>query len=75
MHTPTTTIRDSSGADEVMCSIIPGTPTHSNTTGPRGVAPATSAARRTCAHGSRGTARSLSIAASPSSARAIGLVR
>ena len=58
-----------------MCSIMPGTPTHSKTTGPRGVAPAFSAARITCAHGSRGTARSLSIASRPSSASAIGLVR
>ena len=75
MQTPTTTTRDRSGAEDTMCSIMPGTPTHSKTTGPRGVAPAFSAARITCAQGSRGTARSLSMASRPSSASAIGFVR
>ena len=33
MQTPTTTIRDISGACSINCRITPGTPTHSNTTG------------------------------------------
>src|SRR3954469_8459588 len=60
MHTPTTTTREASGAAETTDSIIPGTPTHSNTTGPDGeAAPSASAARNTCCQ--PGTRRSLSI--------------
>ena len=60
MQTPTTTTRAASGAWETTDSIIPGTPTHSKTTGPMGMAtPTASAARKTwCQPGSR---RSLSI--------------
>ena len=61
MQTPTTTTRDASGAALMIWSMIPGTPTHSKTTGPLGVAPAASAARSTCPHGSIGTLRSLPI--------------
>lgn len=54
MQTPTTTTRENSGALAMMPSIIPGTPTHSKMTGRFGVAaPAASAARQRCHHGSR----------------------
>src|SRR6187401_946506 len=60
MHTPTTTTREAIGACETTDSIMPGTPTHSKTTGPDGVAaPSASAARKTCRQ--PGTRRSRSI--------------
>ena len=49
MQTPTTTTREANGAAETTDSIMPGTPTHSKTTGPDGVAaPSASATRKTC---------------------------
>ena len=46
MQTPTTTIREFSGASAITPSIMPGTPTHSKITGRFGpAAPAASAAR------------------------------
>ena len=46
MHTPTTITRAFSGAESIIASIIPGTPTHSKITGRFGdAAPTASAAR------------------------------
>ncbi len=74
MHTPTTTTRVPSGACETTDSIIPGTPTHSKTTGRAGVvAPAVSAARKTWRQ--PGTRRSLSIASTPNSKKPEAEVR
>ena len=47
MQTPTTTTREYSGALAMMPSRIPGTPTHSKTTGCFGFAPSVSATRQT----------------------------
>ncbi len=74
MHTPTTTTRDASGDWLMIWSMIPGTPTHSKTTGPLGVAPAASAARSTCHHGSFGTRRSLPIVSSARSKSSLASV-
>src|SRR4051794_31922563 len=73
MQTPTTTTRAANGAWETTASIIPGTPTHSKTTGPDGVAtPAASAARKTWRQ--PGTRRSLSIESTARSSRSGALV-
>ena len=46
MQTPTTITRELSGAESIIASIIPGTPTHSKITGRLGeAAPMVSAAR------------------------------
>ena len=69
MQTPTTTTRDQIGALVITWLIIPGTPTHSKTTGALGPSPAASAARKTFHHGSIGTDRSFSVVPTASSSR------
>ena len=54
MQTPTTTTRVRSGAFRTIWSMMPGTPTHSNTTGPDGSAPSRSATLIACHHGTFG---------------------
>ena len=74
MQTPTTITRVRSGAASMIELIIPGTPTHSKTTGPDGVSPILSARRKTCHQGSGpGTRVSLSIVLTPSLNRSLAL--
>ena len=57
IQTPTTTTRDENGTELMIWSMIPGTPTHSNTTWPVGPRPSRSAIRRTPGQGSRSRCR------------------
>ena len=75
MQTPTTTMRDCNGAAVMTCSMMPGTPTHSKTTGPRGRAPSFSAAWKTRGHGRKGTARSFFMVLMPRSMKSGADVR
>src|SRR3954453_5407771 len=66
MQTPPTTPIDNRGTLVMTWSRIPGTPTHSNTTGRFGFAPSVSAVRITWCHGN-GSRVSFSIVEIPSS--------
>jgi hypothetical protein len=76
MHTPTTTTRENSGASAITRSIMPGTPTHSNTTGAFGAAlPSRSAVRQTWRQSTSGTLRSRSTELTARSSADVAVVR